>query len=1605
MKQIDLVTQYKDWYRLLANKELDLDNPKTLKEKFHWLKIYDNLAIKTELTDKYRVRGWVKEKIGDEYLVPLLGVWENANDIDFSSLPERYVLKCNHGCGWNVIVRDKRELKIPEAIEKLNNWLKLNYAYRSLEFNYRNIKPLIIAEEYIENAENNLIDYKFFCFNNEVKFCHVIIDRHTNPTNIIYDQNWQPLDFILEFPKSATPIAKPDNYTEMINIANTLCQGFKFIRIDLYSNNGKIYFGETTFYPNAGNFKTTPSNYNLILSEYLDIEKDTIDPNTLVNSLDYYPLISICIATYNRAKWLKEAIESCLNQTYDNYEIVVIDDGSTDETAEIVGDSIYASRKNVHKHNMETGRMNAVPYIFENKDGDKIRYYYQENRGFTKTCNELVKKARGEYILKLDDDDLLCPNIVEEYTKAIIHDWEIDIIYGNQAFFNGDPNTTTRVSENPDLSNNEKNIRENFFIQKNIGSVGICIRKSLIEKAGYYDEAFIQSQDFDLLSRIVPSSKVFKINKELVKRRIHGDRVSGGQQVNTSFHSLVLKKILATNSLEEIFLSVDWNDPDALRNVYFKIATGFFMYKDYYTCIKVLESISPSMKVGEESVYEMCIKALIGVSEFQNAKRHLNDIYQITQNEKYLNISMITNKLYHIQELILSGNTLSPQQEDIIENIDKYLDIYPSIYYLYQATKQKNEKLRFKYFLKSSLLNPLNAFKYNDRVFQQFIITEAQRNEYEQSIHRILKPIVFYEKKISINNIPNKKVVYTCISGGHNDLVQHKYCNQDYEYICFTDNNDLLSQGKCGIWHIRPLLFTKLDDHKNSRWHKILPHIIFPEYEQSIWVDANINILSDYIFKIFAKKNKHGMYIQNHSERNCIYKEIEAVRSLGYETENALENINKLLSDEKFPQHYGLTDNSIIYREHHDTSIIDLMERWWYFIENYSRRDQLSFSYVLWKKGIKPLEISFQNIRYDEVNVIYEKHKKRVKYNTLKQIDYTKNRPTVILVQTIGGLTDIWLKQMSLFLICQKLGYDFKIHYKEPFDMEDYLTPNIYDWTVSNDVYEAAIKEKNVLESENMININDVESVLVSRIAGKKYLVWKTYIASYNITKTNYAHTHNTLFKPTDELQKVIDHHLNRLGGEKEYISAVFRFQQLLGDFEEPGFPILNITDRNILIQRCISALKELAILNRGDMVLVTSDSITFLQEAKKLGFVYVVPEKILHPEANKKADKNVWMKSFLDYYLLTKSKKNYLIIDGKMYNSGFPRHAASHGNIPYEVLNLNKINYENAVKELKKHIYKKEGCDEQTKDRLTKKTLSYLYATRAYFGSDNGLEIYQKLQDEESRVIYTEFFYHHFVAENNWYFNYRAHYCNILSITLQSRLKEKINISAISPSMNGEEINDIFFFGEQYFDLPALKSIENEVFIDAGALQGDSIEGFLKFCNGQYKHIYSFEPEQKNYNILCENVKKWNVENVTLIPKGLYNRNCVLSFSEKSQRIDENGNIKVPVTTLDDYLDVSETVTFIKMDIEGAELEALFGAANIIKRCKPRLAICIYHKPTEDFINIPAYLLKLVPQYKFYVRHYSYSLGDTILYAVIEPSRCHPSVNRVKICNDDQGV
>jgi hypothetical protein len=262
-------------YLIMTKKWLNLNQPRTFTEKIQWIKVYGHLEKFTQYVDKIAVRKFVKKTIGDSHFVPLLGTWEKFSDIDFDKLPSRFVLKATHGSAYVFVCQDKSSLDLKALEKKVNKWLSENFYYKTREKQYKDIKPRIIAEKYLEDENGELIDYKIFCYDGQPRFIEVVWGRFTDNKGDVYkDLNWKTLDIgYVGFPYSKRKLFRPKNLEALLEIARKLSKPFTFVRVDLYSVKNKIYFGEITFTPGNGMERFDPPESDYQLGEFVDLTK------------------------------------------------------------------------------------------------------------------------------------------------------------------------------------------------------------------------------------------------------------------------------------------------------------------------------------------------------------------------------------------------------------------------------------------------------------------------------------------------------------------------------------------------------------------------------------------------------------------------------------------------------------------------------------------------------------------------------------------------------------------------------------------------------------------------------------------------------------------------------------------------------------------------------------------------------------------------------------------------------------------------------------------------------------------------------------------------------------------------------------------------------------------------------------------------------------------------------------------------------------------------------------------------------------------------------------------------------------------------------------
>lgn len=267
----------RDYYQLrfwLANNRLlNLNDPQTLSEKLNWWRLKYDLAKYSPFVDKLAVRDYIEEKIGEQHLISLLGVYESGESIPFSTLPTQFYLTANHGSNMNYFCFDKAKLDKKKVNKLCIQWLRTDYSRAAREKNYRGIKPKLLCFELLADEVGNIpVDYKFFCFHGEPKCIQVDLDRFTDHHRNFYSLDWELLPILIDYPAYLQPLKKPGKLTEMIEVAKILSSDFPFVRVDLYQITDRVLFGELTFTPN-GCVPKISHEADLLMGAWFNIDK------------------------------------------------------------------------------------------------------------------------------------------------------------------------------------------------------------------------------------------------------------------------------------------------------------------------------------------------------------------------------------------------------------------------------------------------------------------------------------------------------------------------------------------------------------------------------------------------------------------------------------------------------------------------------------------------------------------------------------------------------------------------------------------------------------------------------------------------------------------------------------------------------------------------------------------------------------------------------------------------------------------------------------------------------------------------------------------------------------------------------------------------------------------------------------------------------------------------------------------------------------------------------------------------------------------------------------------------------------------------------------
>ncbi len=472
---------------------------------------------------------------------------------------------------------------------------------------------------------------------------------------------------------------------------------------------------------------------NDLISSYADDKNENVVQKlNMENKSKYYPLISICIPTYNRAELLKEALQSILKQKYKNYEIVIVDDGSTGDTEKVIREF----------------------------NSQKIRYIKKEHEGRPKTRNRLIKEANGEYILWLGDDDLLDENILTEYSEILQKDSSIDVIYGNLQMFDSGSGKDLQLIIPLDYTYDNKHILSNLISGIGITDGGSLVRKSLYATYGYYDEEYLRAQDNEFWSRIGAEAKFYKVNKTVYRYRLHKDNVSFANFVDRSYESKTIRRILNKYPLLEVFRDSDY------EAAILAVAKGLYQFNDFYNASKILGEITT---ISKKDHLELLFNCLLNSGKLEDSEKITNDAEGKFQLEF---LSSFKKRLEISISFREDVNYLLSQKDygKIKDLIEKFIN---KMGYNYDAARaivkvllaMGDNKHAFDHLRNMLLMDPVDEEYYN--TIMKLAENEKQKDDILKMKNRLLEKISLFNEIKGLKNISEKPLI-TVIIPTHN---------------------------------------------------------------------------------------------------------------------------------------------------------------------------------------------------------------------------------------------------------------------------------------------------------------------------------------------------------------------------------------------------------------------------------------------------------------------------------------------------------------------------------------------------------------------------------------------------------------------------------------------------------------------------------------------------------------------------------------------------------------------------------------------------------------------------------------------------------------------
>jgi len=982
--------------------DIDLEHPTTIQDKLNWYNIYDYPSRKTNCTDKYLLHKHSETKLGKDFCIPMYKVYKNVLEIDWKSLPNKFVIRCNHGSGMHIVVRDKSKADISGIMAQLNKWMEEDYTFRNnFEFCYHEIEHRIMVEELLEDPSQPklLQTFRFWCFNGKVKFMSVQEGEFGPINHYDADENFMKWLSRTDYPSQyKSDYFIPYNYDAMKLYARRLAEDFEFACVDFYEVNGKPYLKKMCFTPNANYFlyKEVESNFKVGKMLTLGIKgenehqgtykmfetllpKPQVKPIAAEKSVEVKPKVEQKpVNSQPQPKVNTQKVEALIEKKVKEILQKKVKEDEAKKVVKPVGRQVYYG-SNLLSGGISSPSDNIIPKAYPKKTtflGSNDEYSVSDSE---KIIEQKGSMEKPETSLKISlssifkDDAQAIDYLKTEVLKDKSIFWEVN----NAIEENRRMNLIKRESVEKVISD---------YVWKSTNSI-------LSEDIATEDGRFIP-QKFEQPKNIIASENVvyetnlttyqnsFNLNgiKKEVPMEVEVEEVEEEKEFfiaegNSETINLCIIHYNTPKLTECLIRSINKFTPNCVIYIFDNSDKEPFTYRQ--DNIIYLDNTK-----GQYIDFEKWLQ------KYPNRKRSPEATHQFGSAKHCVSVEKC-------MELIDKNFILL--DSDIL--LKKDISVFNDNKYIFVGTTEKQPFVGISRVLPFVCFINVDACKFYDvhyfdenrmhGLFNNAIIANADHYDTGAAFLYHAKPYPHKEidyrgyiehfKGGSWENIssrrgnrtmsskdwlakfknlwddtkPFRKVVYTCITGGYESLKKPSYVNADFDYICFTD-----ADIKSDFWQIRPLPKETegLSNVKKQRYVKINAHKVLPEYDFSVWIDGNVDIrgnINEYI-AANCQRSKGVISIGTHPERDCTYEEAKACVHYKKDTmDNMAEQID-FYRKEGLPEHYGLVQTCIVFRYHNDEQCVQLMEEWWNELYSHkSHRDQLSISYVQWKTGIR----------------------------------------------------------------------------------------------------------------------------------------------------------------------------------------------------------------------------------------------------------------------------------------------------------------------------------------------------------------------------------------------------------------------------------------------------------------------------------------------------------------------------------------------------------------------------------------------------------------------------------------------------------------------------